>query len=217
MRRLLFISLVLFFSQVLHAQLSLDWEKSFGCPVTYYEETRVAGTDAFGNLYVAGERANKRYYFLEEAWLAKFSPSGELIWKKGYPEFSFFKPASLCFHPNGNLVLIGDRKDSINPNRSDIFQVYFDSSGNVISSTEHSFHPLGYNPQARGFMNAQNEIVTFSKFDSTGSPPILKRFDIAGNLLFSRVLPLKSYSGLVSKFNSNNYLLFNNTLDSFLD
>ncbi len=67
---------------------------------------------------------------IDEAFVAEYDTSGNLLWVKQYPSSQSVSPAVLCTDSSGNLVFAGEIYDSAGG--QDLFVQKVDSSGNAL-------------------------------------------------------------------------------------
>lgn len=179
-----------------------SWIRQLGTPQQDLA-TRVT-TDALGNSYVTGYTLGNlggQNAGLEDAFLAKYSPSGNLLWTRQYGTSSLDNGLDVAVDRSGNSVYVtgftigalgGPNASSI-PVTDDSYIAKFDSNGNVVwirqfgttafdeaysvtTDRQGNVFATGWTQGNLGGTNAGLYDVWVTKYDSAGNRQWIRQF-----------------------------------------
>nr|RNJ65943.1 MAG: hypothetical protein EDM05_28300 [Leptolyngbya sp. IPPAS B-1204] len=179
-----------------------SWIRQFGTPQQDVA-TRVT-TDALGNSYVTGFTLGNlggQNAGLEDAFLAKYSPSGDLLWIRQYGTASLDNSLDVAVDRSNNSVYVtgftigalGGPNASPIPVTDDSYIAKFDSNGNVVwirqfgttafdeaysvtTDQQGNVFATGWTQGNLGGTNAGLYDVWLTKYDSAGNRQWIRQF-----------------------------------------
>ncbi len=196
MKSKIFAAIFSLLSSLLYAQNpTYQWTKSLGSSYTNYAlKSNAIKSNAQGFVFVAGKidgtidlNPSLGYNFMTDknAFLAKYDTLGTLIWAKSFGGINGeTEIIDLAFEPNGNIVLLGSLKgtvqlDSANSNSvfnqlgttvdGDLFLAKFDSSLNFIwgKTFQAHFYIPSFQRTEKLQVDSQNNIIVSGAFYDT--------------------------------------------------
>jgi hypothetical protein len=114
----------------------LLWKKQLGTP---NEDTSFGiAVDNRGNVHITGYTYGKlggKNHGFSDAWVAKYSPSGKLLWKKQLGTSEIDSSWGIATDSSGNVYLTGDTSGKLGDQRygeGDAWVAKYDSSGTLL-------------------------------------------------------------------------------------
>jgi Beta-propeller repeat len=104
-----------------------------------YDYANGVATDASGNVYVVGTTSGRLYGPANkgesDAWVMKFDPAGNALWKRQPGTNDFDKALAVATDAAGDVFVVGQTKDSlggVNKGEHDAWVVKFDADGRSL-------------------------------------------------------------------------------------
>jgi hypothetical protein len=161
------------------------WRRQFG---SRWEDTATsAATDADGNVLVAGSTAGTVPHtrFVElDAVLHKFDADGNDVWRRQFGRAFSDKISSIAIDASGNIYAVGEL--SLTMEATEAFVRKYDAEGNLL--WERLLDGSGFfSASAVATDNRDDAYVIVQSHDaSTGSSPVVLKYDPDGNEIWSR-------------------------------
>lgn len=206
-KRTLSLAVLILYGSISNAQ-TFDWVRQAGYHAT--ETANAVSADAMGNAYVAGEMSPQTQFdtivfggsFID-SFVAKYSPSGELLWVKQITGPDTESAFDIATDVNGNSYVTGmfdqtasfDGQSISSAGDYDGFVAKYDPSGNILWAE--GFGGVGAENGAGVAIDGNGDIVVSGSFTLTASfgnimltsqgqsDIFLARYDQQGNVLWA--------------------------------
>jgi hypothetical protein len=211
---LLFISSATSFSQA----PGWAWFKSIYGSTGSTEDRAVSlTTDSTGNVFIIGHYGSPSMTLgttvlsnsstnTRDMYLAKYSPTGSLVWAKSFGGLYNDNPSSITTDSSGNLIFVGNFDSPTitfgsttltNSGMSDIFIVKFDTTGNVIwakkagGSSQDTCKSVKVNPSGEilltgSFSSATCAFGTSSLTNLGSTDVFIAKYNTSGNIIWAK-------------------------------
>ena len=212
-RRISFITGILLWTQLIHAQVDTLWLKRHDGPAHVHDVGNKLTTDSDGNIYIVGS-ANSAAGGPADYVTIKLRPNGDTVWMRLYdgPVGGHDEAVGIVLDGQGNVYITGESDDSSSV--SSYATVKYDSSGNQLWARRYSPPELyfsHYDAVAIGIDGASNIYVSGTHWnlvmDAMGglnnADIVTLKYDKDGNLLWSKVHGGDGY--YVWTFTGSNY------------
>ena len=219
---------------------TLDWENRFNGPADGNDLAGALGTDAAGNIYVAGEQCNKQESTLSslitcdsisqsDLVVIKYAPDGTELWREVYDSGLSDHVVGMTVDPAGNATVILQAVTTENresggtsstrgcvsgqdKNKRDLVFVKYSASGTLLRAVirDSSCDDL---PLAMAVDGAGNVSVTGFDGSRVGNGGAPVKFDLDGNVLWANDLT----GNLVAADAAGNTFVVSRVLDQTLE